>query len=352
MDSRFNGHGAGTKGSNARPGSEPTFRVGPLVNLADLVRSFDCDPVTVFGAAGFKPEEFTDPNMRIPYIKGSQLLAHCVETIRCEHLGLLLGQMAEPSLLGLVGFILNTAQTVEEALRSLVANLDLHDEGATCSLNIGPSHTSLEFALQIPGVAATAQIYDLSATIMYKIMLGLCGPNWAPTAIRLGRRKPYDVTPYRQYFGTTLLFDLPNCAVTFENKYLQQQPPAADKLLHQHLDEEARMQHELQQRGLAGDLPAALRRGILAHNFSAHHIASNLGLHERTLHRRLKLTGTSFRKELDLARRAVSEQLLGGTSLPVSDIASTLGYSDSSGFIRAFQRWYGTSPSSWRKQNS
>jgi len=48
----------------------------------------------------------------------------------------------------------------------------------------------------------------------------------------------------------------------------------------------------------------------------------------------------------------VSEQLLGSTSLPVCDIANALGYADSSGFIRAFQRWSGTSPSSWRKHNN
>jgi AraC-like DNA-binding protein len=332
-------------------GREAAFRVGPLVNLASLVRSFDCDPVAVFRAADFNPEEFADPNKRIPYIKGSKLLAHCVESTRCEHLGLLLGQMAEPSLLGIAGFLLQTAPTVEKALQSLVANLDLHDEGGTSTLNIGPNQTSFGFALQIPDIVATEQIYDLSATIMHKIMCGLCGPNWTPTAIRFARRKPDDITPYQQYFRTTLLFNSPDCSVTFENKYLQQQPPGADELLHEHLDKEAKMQHGLQQRGLADDLPAALRQGILAHQFSAHHIASSFGIHERTLRRQLKLAGTSFRKELDLARRAVSEQLLGGTSMSVSDIASTLGYSDSSGFIRAFQRWYGTSPSSWRKQN-
>jgi len=37
--------------------------------------------------------------------------------------------------------------------------------------------------------------------------------------------------------------------------------------------------------------------------------------------------------------------------LPVSDIAGALGYADSSGFIRAFQRWSGVSPSAWRNRN-
>ncbi len=46
------------------------------------------------------------------------------------------------------------------------------------------------------------------------------------------------------------------------------------------------------------------------------------------------------------------KQLLESTSLPVCDIADALGYADSSGFIRAFQRWSGSSPAVWRKRNS
>ena len=96
---------------------------------------------------------------------------------------------------------------------------------------------------------------------------------------------------------------------------------------------------------LMEELPATLRRGLLTEPFAAHHIAG-------TLHRRLRAAGTSFRQELDQARMSVSEQLSGSTSLPVCDIANVLGYADSSGFIRAFQRWCGTTPSSWRKRNS
>jgi AraC-like DNA-binding protein len=123
-------------------------------------------------------------------------------------------------------------------------------------------------------------------------------------------------------------------------------------LLYKHLEQEAKELHGLQHHELIGELPAALSRGLLTEQFAAHHIADGFGIHVRTLHRRLRAAGTSFRQELDQTRKSVSEQLLGSTSLPVWDIAKALGYSDSSGFIRAFQRWYGVSPSVWRKKNN
>ena len=56
--------------------------------------------------------------------------------------------------------------------------------------------------------------------------------------------------------------------------------------------------------------------------------------------------------ELDRVRESLSLQLLESSSLPICEIATSLGYADSSGFIRAFQRWTGSSPAAWRKQNS
>ena len=331
--------------------TDATFRVGPLINLAPLLSSLGCDPEPIFRRAGFGLEEFKDPDHRLPYLRGSQLLADCVAASGCEHLGLLLGQRAGPSHLGVVGFLVRAAETAEQALRALVENLDLHDDAASVTLDIGADFTSLEFALTISGASAVDQIYDLSAAIMYRIMAALCGEGWTASSVKLPRRRPADRSPYRRFFRTAVHFDATQCALMFPSYCLKQKPPAADQLLYQHLQEEARTLHGLQHHEILEELPAALRRGLLAEQFAACQIADTFGIHERTLHRRLRAASTNFRKELDRARESVSQELLETTSLPVCDIAKALGYADSSGFIRAFQRWSGTSPSSWRKRN-
>jgi AraC-like DNA-binding protein len=331
---------------------EATFRVGPLVNLAPLVRSLGCNPEPLFKQAGFCLEDFQDPDHRMPYIRSSQLLASCVEATGCEHLGLLLGQQAEPSHLGIAGFLVRAAPNVEQALKALAENLDLHDESGAVTLDVGPDFSTLSFSVILNGVSAIDQIYDISAVMMCKIMQALCGPEWCASTIRLARREPEDPAPFRKFFGKVLFFDSTECAITFGNSCLKRQAPTADAMLYKHLCQEANELHALQHHELIEELPGALRRGLLTEQFAAHHIAGVFGLHERTLHRRLRAAGTSFRQELDQARMSVSEQLLGSTSLPVCDIANALGYADSSGFIRAFQRWCGTTPSSWRKQNS
>ena len=78
-------------------------------------------------------------------------------------------------------------------------------------------------------------------------------------------------------------------------------------------------------------------------------IAKQLGIHERTLHRQLKLLGTSFRHELDQTRYALSQQLLTDTNEPLVDIALALGYSNVSAFSRAYKQWSGIAPGKWRR---
>ena len=329
-----------------------TVRAGPLVNIPTLLLKLGCDPDPVFEKAGFEREALEDTEHRISYLKGGRLLAECVAATQCEHFGLMLGKMAGPSHLGVAGFLMLTASTVGQALETLVKNIRLHDEGGTCALDVEADYSQLSFHIHEPDVSAIAQIYDMSAVIMCKTLRSLCGDDWTASQVLLIRKRPVDLTPYTRCFRAPVLFDSDICGIQFSSHCLQLRPPTADKLLYHHLELEAKVLHEMHHHELIDMLPAVLQRGVLLEQCSARDIADAFGLQERTLHRRLQAAGTSFRQELDRVREALSLQLLESSSLPICEIATSLGYADSSGFIRAFQRWTGSSPAAWRKQNN
>jgi AraC-like DNA-binding protein len=77
-------------------------------------------------------------------------------------------------------------------------------------------------------------------------------------------------------------------------------------------------------------------------------VAEVFTVHRRTLNRRLRESGVTFRQVLDEVRRQRARQLLRDTDLPVLAIAGTLGYADAPAFTRAFRRWSGTTPTAWR----
>ena len=77
-------------------------------------------------------------------------------------------------------------------------------------------------------------------------------------------------------------------------------------------------------------------------------IASELGMSARTLQRRLSDKGYSFQSLVDLARRDLSQHLLSDTNYSLAEVAFLTGFSEQSSFTRAFKRWAGQTPRSYR----
>lgn len=72
--------------------TEGAVRVGPLVALPALLRSFGADPDTVFREAGVDPRLLDNPENSIGFVALGRLLALSAARTGCAHLGLLLGQ--------------------------------------------------------------------------------------------------------------------------------------------------------------------------------------------------------------------------------------------------------------------
>lgn len=104
------------------------------------------------------------------------------------------------------------------------------------------------------------------------------------------------------------------------------------------------LQTRRQRRGIAARVRGRLVRdpGALP---SMATIAAELGITERTLHRRLAAEHTSYRALVDEVRATLAATLL-GSGLTVEETARQLGYSEAAAFTRAFLRWSGGTPPS------
>jgi AraC-like DNA-binding protein len=73
-------------------------------------------------------------------------------------------------------------------------------------------------------------------------------------------------------------------------------------------------------------------------------VARRCGLGERTLQRRLRERGVTFRTLIDDVRREVAEAQLARPNVAVAEVAFALGFSSPSAFHHAYRRWTGKSP--------
>jgi len=323
-----------------------TVRVGPLAAIPQLLRELGCDPGPIVRESGFELAFFDDPELPMSYRAGSALLARCVATTGCEHFGLMLGARAGPSSLGLAGFLMMNAPDVGRALNDLVHYLSLHDRGGIATLETRNGTTLLGFTVIEPETQAVDQICDLSMAVARNLMRGLCGPKWIPSQVLLPRTPPADPLPWTRVFQAPVQFNAGQCALAFPTRWLAHPVDVAEPLLHRHLKQQADAMRR------DSDFASEVRRlvsGTIAHRVStAAHVAKLLGMHEKTLNRRLLEAGLTFRNVRDDARYAMAQQLLANTSMNLAEIATSLGYAEASAFVRAFTRWSGTTPRKWR----
>ncbi len=330
------------------PVANAVVRLGPLMAIPVILREFGCPPEPILDAAGLTPAQFEHPDLTVPYVVASKLLARCTRATGCEHFGLLVGMHAGGSHLGVAGYMLRCAPDVGTALRDLLYHLDLHDRGGIPTLTTSGSVTLFGYAIHQTGVEASAQIYDLAIAIACNIMRELCGTHWNPAEVLLARRQPGDVAPYQRLFRAPLRFDANQSTLVFPAHWLERPLPGADPLLHRHLMEEAdklRMHHAA---GLVDELRQTLRKSLENRMISLTEVAGQLGVHERTLNRRLKAEGTTYQHELEAVRYAMARHFLAESSMTLDQIAMALDYADASAFSRAFKRWSGVMPGRWR----
>lgn len=324
------------------------LRVGPLMNLPQLVEELGCNPAPVFASLGFDFTQFADPDFEIPFIPASRLLSRCAAATGCDHLGLLLGERAAISSLGITGFLLQCAPTVKVALESLLRHLDLNERGGITTLVAKAGTVQLGYQIILPEASGKAQIYDLAMTYACRLMRSLCGQQWTPTELLMSRQPPRQLAPYRQVFKSRLRFNECHNALVFDADWLDQPIAGADPLLFQYLEQKAEDIHARHLPDIVDDLQILLRRSLAAQHCSVAKISRQLGMHERSLNRYLKAAGTSFRHELGRVRYELAREMLANSTMQAAQIADALDYADTTSFSRAFKHWSGLTPTDWR----
>ena len=81
---------------------------------------------------------------------------------------------------------------------------------------------------------------------------------------------------------------------------------------------------------------------------SIHQIGEHMGMSNRTLTRRLRENGVTFRDIIQKTQERVAKDLLTNTGHSIAEIAFETGFSEQSTFSRAFKRWTGLTPIEFR----
>jgi len=159
-----------------------------------------------------------------------------------------------------------------------------------------------------------------------------------------------DVSVYEDHFGCPVHFESGRDALLVTEDSLDVPNKLGDETIASFFDRhlEAELASLTTDNGLEQKVRRAVANVLSEGVPTLSSIASELGIGSRTLQRRLSDGGHSFQSLVDMARKDLSQRLLRETEYSLAEVAFLTGFSEQSGFTRAFKRWAGQTPRSYR----
>jgi AraC-like DNA-binding protein len=159
---------------------------------------------------------------------------------------------------------------------------------------------------------------------------------------------PAHASRYREWFHAPVSFGHREAAVVIPAEWLRLECPLADPLT---FDAACRRLVSGARRLDAGGAFVARVEHLVAarEGLDSTAVARLLRVSRRTLGRRLRDGGTSWRDLVDATRRSRAEALLRERHLDVAEVGYAVGYEDPANFGRACRRWFGMSAGAYRR---
>ncbi|MDP9142952.1 MAG: helix-turn-helix transcriptional regulator, partial [Pseudomonadota bacterium] len=155
---------------------------------------------------------------------------------------------------------------------------------------------------------------------------------------------------YAPYFRLPVAFDQPRNAIELPRHRLDQRLEGGFARLHEQAERRVgQLLAQMPRRtGLVAAMEAAFEQDPALFAQGIDGMSRVLGIHPRTLQRRLHAEGDAFGTVVDRVRYRLAIKALQETALDMETISEQLGFSDRRSFTRAFTRWSSVSPSSFR----
>ena len=337
---------------------KPAVPVMYALLILDVARDHGADAGDVLARAGIPTALVDDPAGRLSANQAATLLLSAIRVTGEPGFGYEIGLRSTASSHGIMGYGLLSSSTIREAIELGVEYLRLLLPMMAMELREedGPEGDRIASI----SVTETVPLRDTRRVVFDFFLVGLArlGPvlsenraGIADVEMWFDDDEPAYFAEYRDRLPTAR-FGMGSNQIRFPAAHLALGPGTANPVTAKMVEDQCR--RELEELGFAGDFVEQVRALLMsgAARFNLDAAAQSLHLSARTLRRRLRDHGTTFQDLVGVIRRAESTRLLRTTSLSLDQLADRLGYSDASNFARAFQKWTGMTPGTFRSRDA
>jgi len=328
-----------------------TGSIHAILPLFEHLEERGCEVAAVLAAAGIPSDALADPNVRLPKARFDALWRAAIAATGDDVIALRVSMRARPSTLGVIGHLASASDSGRDAFELVRGLTPLLWENFACDLQSQGDTALIRFPTGARGHSRFTTEYAVGLTVAMSRSLG--APRSDPIEARFAHAAPEHAAEYERILRLPVRFDAGEDGVLFPAQILDRSNPTADAALRALLE---RYAAEQLTRIAAGRRHAERTRAALLAMLplsaaSAEAVAKRFSMSSRTLRRRLREEGTSFREILDEVRAELAQRYL-ADGAGIEEAAYQLGFSDQSAFTKAFRRWTGRTPTDFARGRS
>jgi AraC-like DNA-binding protein len=318
----------------------------------ELVEDLGGDADEYLAAAHVDVAALQDPERYMPLKAFIDSMAIAAERLNRPDFGLMFGTRQDLSMLGAIFIAIANSTTARQGIEICARYLHVHNPALTMTLAPVPrtSREFLDLHLEMRRPARREQNSERMLASIHKALRRLGGASYKPQQVWFMHAPLSPISVYREVFGVAPLFNRPRMGISVERTVLDAWRPGGSAQLRQIAETYLRQLSLPRDNSFTTRVAGVARSLLRGRECNPEQTATVLGIHPRTLQRRLQAEGTSFEKIKDDMRRETAESLLAQPKVSLSQIALMLDYADLSTFSRSCRRWFGEAPSAVRKR--
>lgn len=333
--------------TSGMPAVSDTVHADVLRFFPELVSELGGDPDSLLRRAGIDPECLGACDWAASYSQLAELLGHASAELDCADFGLRLAQrQCGIRVYGPLGEVMRNAPTFGDAIRFVADHGEAHSLAARVWLKPVEDEEQVFVGhdILLGGVAKRAQVIEQMLLVGHLGAIELTGGAARARRVHFRHQPALPLATYGRYFGCEVRFGQSADGIVFRESDLAAPVVGPDRRLYSeaaaYIDTVFggdRPPFHTQVRGL-------VMRSLGTSDCTNDHISTELRLHIRVLHRRLRAERTSFQQIKDEVRRDVLLYYLERTSLDFGRISELLGFAEQSVMTRFCNRMFSGSP--------
>lgn len=302
---------------------------------------------------GLPNDLLENPDARLRRSQQEALWRHAIEVTGDPLLPARVAQAFPPETIGVFTYLAKASGTGPDAVHRIRNIVGLMQDGSELELRFEPGLAVLRVENR-DGYIPILPASEYSAALHVFIGRALSEGKREPAEVRIAHPAPPHAAEFEALLGVPVRWGSGENAVAFPREQFGEPLPGADPGLSELLE---RYAVEMLSRIPSDDSFVDRVCDVLTPRLpdgspGIEDVAAELRMSARSVRRRLREEGTTYRETLDSLRSALAKRQLEEGEKNVEEIAHGLGFSDASAFHKAFRRWTGSSPADYSRSGA